>query len=53
MKIIVKFLLSIFDKFTENKINKFLKKNFFNEISVLIDVGKQEGEYILEYIKQV
>ncbi len=50
MKIIVKFLLSIFDKFTENKINKFLKKIFLNEISVLIDVGSHKGEYILNIL---
>ncbi len=46
MKLFVKFLLDIFDKQTEKKINFFLKKIFGNEIQILIDVGSHKGEYI-------
>ena len=46
MKLFVKFVLDLFDKQTEKKINFFLKKIFIQEIPVLIDVGSHKGEYI-------
>tara|TARA_Y200000002_G_scaffold95356_1_gene76985 strand:+ start:426 stop:1133 length:708 start_codon:yes stop_codon:yes gene_type:complete len=47
MKEIIKFILNIFDFFTQQKILKVLSKNFENNsLSVLVDVGSHKGEYI-------
>ena len=47
MKEIVKFILSIFDFFTQQKIiNALSKKIKDNKIKVLLDVGSHKGEYI-------
>ena len=47
MKEIVKFILSIFDFFTQRKIiNALSKKIKDNKINVLLDVGSHKGEYI-------
>ena len=51
MKILVKFILDLFDTITEIKTTKFLKKILSNDINVLIDVGSHKGEYILNIIK--
>ena len=48
MKELIKFILNIFDFFTQQKILNVLKKEIKgNKISVLIDVGSHKGEYIL------
>ena len=48
MKELIKFILNIFDFFTQQKILNALKKEIKgNKISVLIDVGSHKGEYIL------
>ena len=47
MKEIVKFILSIFDFFTQRKIiNALSKKIKDNKINVFLDVGSHKGEYI-------
>ena len=47
MKDLVKFILNIFDFFTQQKILKYLVKIFNNKkIFVLIDIGSHKGEYI-------
>lgn len=47
MKDLVKFILSIFDFFTQQKIiNALSKKIKENKINVLLDVGSHKGEYI-------
>ena len=51
MKILVKFILDLFDTITEIKTTKFLKKILSNDINVLIDVGSHKGEYISNIIK--
>ena len=51
MKILVKFILDLFDITTEIKIKKFFKKIFLNKINIIIDVGSHKGEYILNIIK--
>jgi len=51
MKILVKFILDLFDITTEIKIKKFFKKIFLNKINIIIDVGSHKGEYIFNIIK--
>ena len=51
MKLLVKFILDLFDLITEIKTTKFLKKILSNDINVLIDVGSHKGEYITNIIK--
>lgn len=51
MKILVKFILDIFDITTEIKIKNFLKKLFLKKINIIIDVGSHKGEYIFFIIK--
>ena len=47
MKEIVKFILSIFDFFTQQKIINALSKIIKNnKINILLDVGSHKGEYI-------
>ena len=47
MKEIIKFILNIFDFFTQQKILEALSKKFENNsLSVLVDVGSHKGEYI-------
>ena len=46
MKILVKFILDLFDTITEIKTTKFLKKILLNDINVLIDVGSHKGEFL-------
>ena len=42
MKLLVKFILDLFDLITEIKTTKFLKKILSNDINVLIDVGSHK-----------
>ena len=51
MKILIKFILDLFDLITEIKTTRFLKKILSNDINVLIDVGSHKGEYITNIIK--
>ena len=51
MKILVKFILDLFDITTEIKIKKFFRKLFLNKISIVVDVGSHKGEYIFNIIK--
>jgi FkbM family methyltransferase len=47
MKILIKFVLSLFDYFTEKKILFQLKKIFLKKKTILvIDIGAHKGEYI-------
>ncbi len=46
MKYLVKFILNIFDYFTEKKIDSVLKKKLGKHLSCLVDVGSHKGEYI-------
>ena len=46
MKEIVKFILSIFDFFTQQKLSMHYQKIKDNKIKVLLDVGSHKGEYI-------
>ncbi len=53
MKDIIKFILNIFDFFTQQKILNALSKKFEdNKLSVLVDVGSHKGEYINSIKKQ-
>lgn len=47
MKVIIKFILNIFDFFTQQKILNALSDKFnYNNFSILVDVGSHKGEYI-------
>ncbi len=47
MSYILKYLLAIFDYFTQKKIIKKIKENLGENFSTLLDVGSHKGEYII------
>lgn len=51
MTSIIKFLLNIFDSYTEKKITNKLKEIFNEEINLILDVGSHKGEYIINLLK--
>ena len=51
MLFLIKLILQIFDKFTQDKVFKFIKTIVNDKINVLLDVGSHRGEYILSINK--
>jgi FkbM family methyltransferase len=48
---LAKLILGFFDKFTQDKVFKFIKTIINNKINTLLDVGSHKGEYIININK--
>ena len=51
MLFLTKLILEFFDKFTQDKVFKFIKTVIDNKINILLDVGSHKGEYIVNITK--
>ena len=51
MLLLAKLILGFFDKFTLDKVFKFIKTVIDNKINILLDVGSHKGEYIVNITK--
>ena len=51
MLLLAKLILGFFDKFTQDKVFKFIKTIINNKINILLDVGSHKGEYIININK--
>ena len=51
MLFLTKLILEFFDKFTQDKVFKFIKTVIDNKINILLDVGSHKGEYIVNIAK--
>ncbi len=52
MLLLAKLILGFFDKFTQDKVFKFIKTVSNNKINTLFDVGSHKGEYIININKR-
>jgi len=51
MLLLAKLILGFFDKFTQDKVFKFIKTVSSNKINTLFDIGSHKGEYIINISK--
>ena len=47
----IRFILSIFDYFTQRQIHRNIRKIFSNNINTVLDVGAHKGEFALSLDK--
>ena len=47
----IRFILSIFDYFTQKQIHRNIRKIFSNNINTVLDVGAHKGEFALSLDK--
>ena len=48
----IRFLINIFDFFTQKKIFNVIHKELGSKLPVFVDVGSHMGEYIIQFLKR-